>query len=826
MLLSIQNRKLVRMSKNNIPNVQLEGSGDGPGARDKMRFPAASPGPFFAGGPLQRAGVPVGHGAPPPPPGSPSFFAPSMATNGPTAPGTLPLKGQPLGPSTRANPQSTADRVLLLMIFDFLRRAGLPNTANQLLSEARVDFYSAETATAMGMMEMAAQLHGRNPQPGGVDGGFLKDWWSTFWQMYQSRITTGFKRSPPTSLSPSSPDATTESQAAMQMQMKMAFEARRRLILSAMKALGLGGRDPQTLTPEEQQLVTRMIQKQLSPTGPPSMPPPEMETTAPKTKHARMMETMHLRPVSHSPPVLGSGRPILPAAPMSPSTAPAPLSKTPKASSSNQQADNELDETALLSFFGTPADWLATDRLFVPPSHSPPPEIYAASTNQEATIITSGSPLDTSALKIDQFYDSGHDAPRPGTSDDLLLAPDCIRRPVKDFGSVLALQEICELGQHQAKAVSTSISTDSLFLASGGHDKRILIFSLLHGQGILARVLEGYHAQQITHVRFSSDKSRRWFASSSFDQTVHIWDLGAVGDPNLPSSLDSGPTYVLRNVHDEPIWSIDFIPSASVAAPLQLASIDASGKLVLWELPAFEEDNECKAAPRVVHTTTIKSGDDHNVTVRQIKARPSPSLARSALLAIANGSRIELFDCDRLESIEALSIPSSRPDHKAKAVVAINWGDLSLPDMLIAATSDSVAIWDLSSLLNGTAYTTRPPPSPSLSASASSGSGSFNGSTTPRVVASAVIPADKLTCCTLVRDSSYAILGGYQCIYLWHYHQSTGPQPPLRRPLKFSAHDGLVVSLSVCRAGPLRVASASHDGKVKLWTVLNSESPH
>lgn len=445
-------------------------------------------------------------------------------------------------------------------------------------------------------------------------------------------------------------------------------------------------------------------------------------------------------------------------------------------------------------------------------------------------MVTSALPIDASALKIEGLNEQPETripVQRPssrGDPNDLLLVTESRelpRHPTRDLHSALSLHEACDLGQHLAgtKAVSTSISADGLFLASGGHDRRILVFALVQDQRQLAIVLEGHHSQQITQVRFSSDGDRRWLASSSFDKTVHIWDLGRVDDPTLPDHLqEDGPQFILRDVHDERIWSIDFLPISTPAEPRRLASIDAAGKLVLWQLPALGNE---RSSPMTLFTTTVKSTDDHVVTVRQIKARPSSSTApgRPALLAIANGSRVELFDCDKHECIEApLLLPSPSPEPKGKTIVAINWGDGSQSDTLLAATTESVAIWDLASLQG--ASVSRPPPSPSLSLSLSATS----TSSCARPIASAIIPADKLTCCLLLRDSGCVLLGGYKGIYLWEYHRTTTSQLPPRRPLKFSAHEGLVVSLSVSRTGPLLVGSASHDGRVKLWSVQGSDA--
>lgn len=337
------------------------------------------------------------------------------------------------------------------------------------------------------------------------------------------------------------------------------------------------------------------------------------------------------------------------------------------------------------------------------------------------------------------------------------------------------LSPVADLGQHVAgtKAVSASFSHDGILIASGGHDKRVLVFSVQAKQQLFA--LEGHHSQQITQVRFSLSGPRRFLATASFDKTVHIWDLGAEGEAS-PETPPDAPVLILKDVHEEPIWSIDFVPGES--GP-RLCSIDASGKLVLWDLETGIS----------LHTTIIKTSDDQSVTVRQLKAGPLTS-NHPSILAIANGSHVELFNCDETSPKASLLVSGPVGDQKGKPVVALSWGDQHAPDTLVTATSEAVSIWDLSAVLRGGATS---PPTP---------------------LAILPIPADKITCCTLWDGK--VVIGGYQGIYLWEVgSEGRG------RSAKFPAHEGLVVSVSRC--GDTLLGSASHDGWVKLWQLERPE---
>ena len=520
----------------------------------------------------------------------------------------------------------------------------------------------------------------------------------------------------------------------------------------------------------------------------------------------------------------------------------------------------DMDESALLSFFGTPQDWFATNPMTgagvadqfgnIPvtllTAPLPTATVSEKTTNPSgavpdalglaASTTSSGSPGSPLSVALESPrpevvgpapFSAGSVSAGGVDANDLLLvtgANDDGTHPteIKATESGLFLGAIASLGQHAlgSKAVSASFSQDGLLMASGGHDKRILLYHV-PSRGQLA-ALEGQHTQQITQVRFAPCGERRLLASSSFDKTIMVWDLGEEGDDPLladrtPGNFDGeAPRLILRDVHEEPIWSIDFIsPSAfggdrsgrdspmEPSSGLRLCSIDAAGKMVIW-------DSETGVA---LHTTMVRPRDDRAVTVRQVRGRPTKS-GEASILAIAHGSNVEFFDCDRCEFVGSLSVSGDRTGGgAAKPIVAINWGDVSPAWHLITVTSDSVNIWDVAPLLTG--------------------------SGTASLVASHQVPADKITCCSLLTIENLtgeggdrpgkrlAIFGGYQSIYLWEWENSRGsasphgsPNPEHRlRVVKFPAHEGLVVSLPVTRSGPLLIGSASHDGWAKLWQI-------
>jgi hypothetical protein len=116
---------------------------------------------------------------------------------------------------------------LLFMVIDYLKRKGMMASVNQLISESRIDPASSDTIEMVALMESIAQMHGKTPQPS-TDAGFLRDWFGAFWSVFQTRLPRG------------KPMARVDENT-----------IRRTVIMNAMQSVGLGGRDPSTLAPEE-----------------------------------------------------------------------------------------------------------------------------------------------------------------------------------------------------------------------------------------------------------------------------------------------------------------------------------------------------------------------------------------------------------------------------------------------------------------------------------------------------------------------------------------------------------------------------------------------
>ncbi|KAL8468052.1 hypothetical protein ACS0TY_031343 [Phlomoides rotata] len=111
-------------------------------------------------------------------------------------------------------------------------------------------------------------------------------------------------------------------------------------------------------------------------------------------------------------------------------------------------------------------------------------------------------------------------------------------------------------------------SSKGRFLAAAGHEKKVIIWNLSLSS---RETLQG-HTQLITDVRFKPDSTM--LATSSFDRTVKIWDA-SYANP-MPCSLVG---------HEDQVMSVDFHPKS----PNLLCSCDSNDIIRIWNL----KDSSC-----------------------------------------------------------------------------------------------------------------------------------------------------------------------------------------------------------------------------------------
>jgi len=136
-------------------------------------------------------------------------------------------------------------------------------------------------------------------------------------------------------------------------------------------------------------------------------------------------------------------------------------------------------------------------------------------------------------------------------------------RPCIDSSEVFGFGEIAKASASGSQVICCDISSDGKLLATGGHDKKAVLWSTepLEPKSSLEE-----HSMLITDVRFSPSMPRR-LATSSFDRTLRVWDA-------------DDAEYSLRTFtgHQASIMSLDFHPNKQDV----ICSCDSAGQVRSW----------------------------------------------------------------------------------------------------------------------------------------------------------------------------------------------------------------------------------------------------
>lgn len=174
-----------------------------------------------------------------------------------------------------------------------------------------------------------------------------------------------------------------------------------------------------------------------------------------------------------------------------------------------------------------------------------------------------------------------------------------------------ALQLYADLPGHTNKVSTVSFSVDGQWLASAGHDRKVLIWNVKDKE--TAYTLDG-HTAHITCARWSLD-NRRLVATSSYDKTLRIWDVGSaivsketdslVKKEDEPKSETNSkismiPKQLVRLDCRAQVTAVDFAPDR----PDTICSLDAEGELKVWNL---NTSNCEKSLKMVIYTHEILS---------------------------------------------------------------------------------------------------------------------------------------------------------------------------------------------------------------------------
>ncbi|KAL5783191.1 hypothetical protein ACOSP7_008220 [Xanthoceras sorbifolium] len=134
----------------------------------------------------------------------------------------------------------------------------------------------------------------------------------------------------------------------------------------------------------------------------------------------------------------------------------------------------------------------------------------------------------------------------------------------RDVSQGFSFKEVNSVRASTSKVVCCHFSSDGKLLATGGHDKKAVLW---YTDTLKSKTNLEEHSSLITDVRFSPSMSR--LATSSFDKTVRVWDA-------------DNPGYSLRTFmgHSASVMSLDFHPNKDDL----ICSCDGDGEIRYWSI--------------------------------------------------------------------------------------------------------------------------------------------------------------------------------------------------------------------------------------------------
>ncbi|XWS26919.1 hypothetical protein CRYUN_Cryun26dG0071500 [Craigia yunnanensis] len=248
---------------------------------------------------------------------------------------------------------------------------------------------------------------------------------------------------------------------------------------------------------------------------------------------------------------------------------------------------------------------------------------------------------------VDRFVDDGslddnvesflsHDDPEPR---------DRVGR-CGDVSKGLTFTEVGLIHASTGKVECCHFSADGKLLATGGHDKRAVLWCT---ESFAVRSTLEEHSQWITDVRFSPSMSR--LATSSADRTVRIWDA-------------DNPGYSLRTFmgHSTTVTSLDFHPTKEDL----ICSCDNNSEIRYWSI----KNGSCAGV--------FKGG------ATQMRFQP----CAGRFLAAAADNSVSILD------VEAQVCTAKLQGHK-NAVHSVCWDPTG--EFVASVSDDLVRVWTVGS---------------------------------------------------------------------------------------------------------------------------------
>ncbi|KAF8393301.1 hypothetical protein HHK36_021542 [Tetracentron sinense] len=267
-----------------------------------------------------------------------------------------------------------------------------------------------------------------------------------------------------------------------------------------------------------------------------------------------------------------------------------------------------------------------------------------------------------------------------------------------DVSKGFTFTEVGFIRASTSKVVCCHFSSDGKLLASGGHDKKAVLW---HTDSLKPKTTLEEHSLLITDVRFSPSMPR--LATSSFDKTVRVWDADNVSgqflsffiahhdivfptrccsfyDPNIPvyplNWIDDSivqPGYSLRTFtgHSASVMSLDFHPNKEDL----ICSCDGDSEIRYWSI----SNGSCARVFKYILIVPLIQGGTTQM-------RFQPCIGR--YLAAAAENVVSILD------VETQVCRHSLQGH-TKPVHSVCWDPSG--EFLASVSEDSVRVWTLGS---------------------------------------------------------------------------------------------------------------------------------
>uniref|UniRef100_A0A0A9H2V4 Uncharacterized protein n=1 Tax=Arundo donax TaxID=35708 RepID=A0A0A9H2V4_ARUDO len=219
-----------------------------------------------------------------------------------------------------------------------------------------------------------------------------------------------------------------------------------------------------------------------------------------------------------------------------------------------------------------------------------------------------------------------------------------------DSSKGLGFTEVAKVRASTGKVVCCHFSSDGKLLATGGHDKKVVLWftDVLKLKSTLEE-----HSLLITDVRFCPSMTR--LATSSFDKTVRVWDA-------------DNPDYSLRTFtgHSASVMSLDFHPNKEDI----ICSCDSDGEVRCWSIT----NGSCVTCVRVF-----------NGGATQLRFQPR----QGRYLAYASEKAISILDA------ETLQVCRTALQGHTHIIQSVCWD--AAGNYLASVSEDSVRVWSFTS---------------------------------------------------------------------------------------------------------------------------------